>query len=95
MGKTAFALNIAENVAVRGNKPVAIFSLEMSKESLLLRLLSADAQIDSHKFRTGHLNQEDKGENSAFARPTCPKRRSGLTTRAPQRSWKWARNCAA
>src|ERR1700687_3252677 len=61
MGKTAFALNLAENVAVRGNKPVAIFSLEMSKESLLLRLLSADAKIDSHKFRTGHLNKEDKG----------------------------------
>src|ERR1700693_3541189 len=60
MGKTAFALNIAQNVGVRGNKPVAIFSLEMSKESLLLRLLSADAKIDSHKFRTGHLNQEDK-----------------------------------
>ena len=46
---------------MRGNKPVAIFSLEMSKESLLLRLLSADAKIDSHKFRTGHLNHEDKG----------------------------------
>jgi len=61
MGKTAFALNLAENVGVRGNKHVAIFSLEMSKESLLLRLLSADAKIDSHKFRTGHLNTEDKG----------------------------------
>src|SRR5580692_7088723 len=60
MGKTAFALNLAENVGVHGNKPVAIFSLEMSKESLLLRLLSADAKIDSHKFRTGHLNHEDK-----------------------------------
>src|SRR6202162_2990895 len=60
MGKTAFGLNLAENIGVRGNKPVAIFSLEMSKESLLLRLLSADAKIDSHKFRTGHLNQEDK-----------------------------------
>ena len=46
--------------STRGNKAVAIFSLEMSKESLLLRLLSADARIDSHKFRTGHLNQEDK-----------------------------------
>jgi replicative DNA helicase len=62
MGKTAFALNIAENVAMRGNKPVAIFSLEMSKESLLLRLLSSDARIDSHKFRTGHLNREDGGK---------------------------------
>ena len=59
MGKTALALNLAENVAVRGNKTVAIFSLEMSKESLLLRLLSSDAQIDSHKFRTGHLSKED------------------------------------
>ena len=59
MGKTALALNIAENVCVRDNKPVAIFSLEMSKESLLLRLLSSDAQIDSHRFRTGHLNRED------------------------------------
>ena len=64
MGKTAFALNLAENVAVRENrpKPVAIFSLEMSKESLLLRLLSADARIDSHKFRTGRLSHEDKGK---------------------------------
>ena len=59
MGKTALALNIAENVAVHANRPVAIFSLEMSKESLLLRLLSSDAQIDSHKFRTGHLSRED------------------------------------
>ena len=62
MGKSAFALNLAENVAVRANKPVAFFSLEMSKESLLLRLLSADARIDSHKFRTGHLNQDDKAK---------------------------------
>jgi len=62
MGKTAFALNLAENVAVHAGKPAVIFSLEMSKESLLLRLLSADAKIDSHKFRTGHLNQEDKGK---------------------------------
>ena len=62
MGKTAFALNLAENVAVRAGKPVAIFSLEMSKESLLLRLLSADAKIDSHKFRTGRLNPEDRGK---------------------------------
>ncbi len=47
---------------MRGNKPVAIFSLEMSGESLLLRLLSSDAQIDSHKFRTGHLSREDGGK---------------------------------
>ncbi len=59
MGKTALALNIAENVAVRSQEPVAIFSLEMSKESLLLRLLSSYAHIDAHKFRTGHLSRED------------------------------------
>lgn len=59
MGKTALALNIAENVVLRQNQPVAIFSLEMSKESLLMRLLASAGQIDSHKFRTGRLGQED------------------------------------
>jgi replicative DNA helicase len=61
MGKTAFALNIAENVAVRNREPVAIFSLEMSKESLLLRMLASQARVDAHKFRTGHMNRDDWG----------------------------------
>jgi replicative DNA helicase len=59
VGKTALALNIAENAALRQSLPVAIFSLEMSKESLLMRLLASLARIDSHKFRTGHLSKED------------------------------------
>ncbi|HEV8385833.1 MAG TPA: replicative DNA helicase [Candidatus Acidoferrales bacterium] len=61
MGKTSLALNIAENVAVRAEEPraVAIFSLEMSRESLLLRLLSSHAKIDAHKFRTGRLGHAD------------------------------------
>jgi len=62
MGKTALALNIAENVALRSPEapgPVAIFSLEMSKESLLQRLLAAHARVDAHKFRTGHLGRDD------------------------------------
>ena len=59
MGKTAFALNIAENVAVRRNESVAIFSLEMSKESLLMRLLASEARVNAHKFRTGHFSKED------------------------------------
>ena len=59
VGKTAFALNIAENVALQQRVPVAIFSLEMSKESLLMRLLASGARIDAHKFRTGHLSRED------------------------------------
>src|SRR5437667_2517157 len=58
-GKTALALNFAENIAIRGGEPVAIFSLEMSKESLLQRLIASVAQIDAHKFRTGHLGRED------------------------------------
>src|SRR5579885_2383026 len=58
-GKTALALNIMENVAIRGAHPVAMFSLEMSKESLLQRLVASVAQIDAHKFRTGHLSRED------------------------------------
>jgi replicative DNA helicase len=58
-GKTALALNLAENIAIRAGQPVAIFSLEMSKESLLQRLVASVAQIDAHKFRTGHLNRND------------------------------------
>ncbi|MGH9733581.1 MAG: replicative DNA helicase [Candidatus Acidiferrales bacterium] len=62
MGKTALALNIAENVALRQREPVAIFSLEMSKESLLLRMLASEARVDAHKFRTGHMNRDDWGK---------------------------------
>ncbi len=58
-GKTALALNVAENVALRGGLPVAVFSLEMSKESLLQRLVASVAQVDAHKFRSGHLSRED------------------------------------
>jgi replicative DNA helicase len=62
MGKTALALNISENVALRLRAPVAVFSLEMSKESLLLRLLASEARVDAHKFRTGHMNRDDWGK---------------------------------
>ena len=59
MGKTAFAMNIAENAAIEDQKVVAVFSLEMSKEALLQRLLCSVARVDSHKFRTGSLWQDD------------------------------------
>jgi len=61
MGKTALALNVAENIAVNAEEPrsVGIFSLEMSKESLLMRLLASNAHIDAHKFRTGRLGHAD------------------------------------
>jgi replicative DNA helicase len=59
MGKTAWGLSLAANAALRQNQPVAIFSLEMSKEALLTRLLCAEARVDSHKFRAGFLSRED------------------------------------
>jgi replicative DNA helicase len=59
MGKTSFALNIAQYSAIRAKIPVAIFSLEMSKEQLVQRMLCAEANIDSHKLRTGNLEDED------------------------------------
>jgi replicative DNA helicase len=59
MGKTAFALNIARNVAVEERVPVAVFSLEMSKDQLSMRLLTSESKIDSNRLRTGYISQED------------------------------------
>lgn len=55
MGKTAFCLDIARHVAIREQKPVAIFSLEMSKEQLTVRLICAESKVDSHRLRTGYI----------------------------------------
>ena len=63
MGKTALALNIAQHVALReteDNKTVAVFSLEMSRESLLTRMICAAARVDQQKFRAGFLNQDER-----------------------------------
>ena len=59
MGKTSFALNIATNVAKSSKKSVAIFSLEMSGEQLVNRIISSEAMVDSHNLRTGQLTPED------------------------------------
>ena len=59
MGKSAFALNIATNAAVRANVPVVIFSLEMSKEHMVNRILCSEAMVDSNKVRTGKLEEDD------------------------------------
>jgi replicative DNA helicase len=59
MGKTAFCLNIAAYAAIEKGKSVAIFSLEMSKEQLVLRLLGSESRVDAHKLRTGHLSERD------------------------------------
>ena len=62
MGKSAFALNIATNAAVRAKTPVAIFSLEMSKEQMVNRILCSEAMVDSNKVRTGKLEEDDWGK---------------------------------
>jgi len=59
MGKTAFAMNIAENAAIDDQQVVGVFSLEMSREALLMRLLCSQARVDAHKMRTGSLWQDD------------------------------------
>lgn len=59
MGKTAFALNIAQNVAIKSKIPVAVFSLEMSKEQLVQRMLCSEAEVDSQKIRTGNMQRKD------------------------------------
>ena len=60
MGKTAWAINIAENAAVRGDKVVAVFSLEMSKASLLRRMLASQALVNSKAIQTGMLMRDDR-----------------------------------
>ena len=59
MGKTSLVLNIAQHVAVQPEMTVGFFSLEMSKESLFIRLLTSEAQIDSHRLMSGHIGERD------------------------------------
>ena len=59
MGKTSFCLNVAQHASMRAGETVGIFSLEMSKEQLVLRMLCSDARVDAHKLRTGRLQEKD------------------------------------
>jgi replicative DNA helicase len=59
MGKTAFSLNVAQHVGVELKEPVAVFSLEMSKEQLAFRMLCSEAKVDSNKIRKGFINKRD------------------------------------
>jgi replicative DNA helicase len=59
MGKTAFCLNIATHVGLREHKPVLVFSLEMGKEQLVLRMLCSEAEIDAQKIRTGEMGEHE------------------------------------
>ncbi len=74
MGKTTFAMNIAENAAIKYKKPVAVFSMEMPGEQLAMRMMSSLGRIDQHKVRTGKLDDED------WARLTSA---MGILTEAP------------
>jgi len=60
MGKTALAINLAQNASIKGNKVVAVFSLEMSKESLLRRMLASEAHVGAKKIQTGFIPREDR-----------------------------------
>jgi replicative DNA helicase len=64
MGKTSFVLNIAQHVGTQTDMTVGFFSLEMSKEQLFMRMLTAEARIDAHRFRSGFLNEKDYGRLS-------------------------------
>ncbi|MCC7042548.1 MAG: replicative DNA helicase [Acidobacteria bacterium] len=69
MGKTSFVLNMAMNAATQADKSVGIFSLEMSKEQLFMRLLTSEARVDAHRFRGGFLGEQDYARLvDAFAR---------------------------
>ena len=59
MGKTAFVLNLAHNVATQANKGVAIFSLEMSKQQLVTRMLCAESEVDTQRIKSGHMQPRD------------------------------------
>lgn len=61
MGKTSLALNMAQHVGTKTDKTVGVFSLEMSREQLFLRMLSSESQIDGHNLRTGFLRSDDWG----------------------------------
>ncbi len=61
MGKTALCLTLAQNAAIQEKAVVAVFSLEMSKEQLVMRMLSSEAKVDAHRFRTGYLTREEWG----------------------------------
>ena len=69
MGKTAFALNIAANAAIKEKVPVAIFNLEMSKEQLVNRILCMEAMVDSDKVRTGKLEEDDWNKLASVVGP--------------------------
>lgn len=88
VGKTAFALNIAQNVGTKQNRPVAIFSLEMGAESLVDRMLAAEGMVDSHNLRTGQLTDQE-WNNITIAQELWLMHQSILTIRLVSRLLKF------
>lgn len=96
MGKTAFCLNIAEHAAIEMNAPVAVFSLEMSKEQLVQRMLASRARVELHRIRSGFLKEDDWGKlttavGSLYEAPIYiddTAAQSVLEIRAKARRWK-------
>jgi replicative DNA helicase len=74
MGKTAFALNIARNVAINENKLVAVFSLEMAKEQLSMRLLTSEARVNSDRLKTGMIGRSEERRVGKECRRLCRSR---------------------
>ena len=87
MGKTAFALNIAQYAALNTKTGVAVFSLEMSKEQLALRLLCAEARVDLSKVRSGFAHDRDFPKLVTAARPPLRCRRSTSTILRRSACW--------
>ena len=94
MGKTSMALNMAVHAAKDEKKPVAVFSLEMTKQELVERLLSSEARLDASKLRRGAIATAT-GRRSATPWACCTSCRSISTTAARRRSPKFARACGA
>jgi replicative DNA helicase len=67
MGKTSFALNVAQHLAIKEKIPVGVFSLEMSAEQLVMRLLCSEARVDSHRLRMGHIKHSEFAELAIVA----------------------------
>lgn len=91
VGKTAFALNIAQNVGTKTDKAVAIFSLEMGAESLVSRMLCAEGSINANHLRTGQL-AEDEWQNLIVAMGSYPRPRFLLTIRQGSKCLKFGQN---
>ena len=96
MGKTSLCLNIgAVRVASRPGETVGIFSLEMAKEQLVLRMLCSDARVDSHRLRTGNLQEKDWARLAKAYADLSAVAASSSTTPRPSPRWRCARSAAA